>query len=115
VHDLAAVCRLLQRQTSAFVKAMQFTPQRRLNRTIAGLSSRGAHRVTKLSPSSLEAPQGMYRPLRAWSITIWPESKLAESRMTPFSNALGRLSHFRSLHVTTGPNRVEKPQSKSRD
>jgi len=33
--------------------------------------------------------------------------------MTPFSNALGWLSHFRSLHVTTGPNRVEKPQSKA--
>jgi hypothetical protein len=126
MHDLAAVCHLLRPltqpvrwgqdewQTSAFVKAMQSIPQRRFSRTIAGLSSRG-FRVTKLSPPSPEAPQGVYRPLRVWSITIWPESKLAESRMTPFSNALAWLSHFRSLHVTAGPNRVEKPQSESRD
>jgi hypothetical protein len=79
------------------------------------VSPRAARRVTKLSPPSPDAPQGVYRPLRVWSITIWPESKLAESRMTPFSNALGWLSHFRSLHVTVGPNRVEKPQSESRD
>jgi len=32
-----------------------------------------------------------------------------------FSSALGRLSHFRSLHVTVDPNRVEKPRSQDHD
>lgn len=44
-------------------------PQRRCDRTTFGFSSRGT-RATKLSPSRLEASQGLCRPLRARSTAI---------------------------------------------
>jgi len=104
-----------ERQTSAFVKALQSISQRRCIER-SPVSPRVARRATKLSHSSLDAPQGMYRPLRAWSICNLARVETGRvSHDARFSNALGRLSHFRSLRVTMIRTVSKKPRSQDHD
>jgi hypothetical protein len=92
VHDLTAVCRLLrpidqpfrsaqdERQTSAFVKALQSISQRRFSRTIVGLSSRGS--------SSNEALTSF---TRCTAGRVSPHASLVDYNLTRVET--GRVSH----------------------
>jgi hypothetical protein len=79
-------------------------------------SPRATRRVTKLSPPMTRCTAGHVSPLASLVDCNLARVEIGRvSHDARFSNALGRLSHFRSLHVTVDPNRVEKPRSQDHD